>query len=147
MKQIVSLGKSMGLEVDEGDVNNLVEHLEELTTGELVELLKEQISKVIQEIVTPLTEPEVVEVISMNEIKELLAVWEKFTDFVERKHPENVATGHVIALVNNTCLMHFRNILKGRKKQISLDRFMLKWPSDKSEESIPKKSKFSDNKN
>lgn len=43
VEQIVSLEKSMGLEVDEGDVNNLVEHLE-LTTEESVELLKEQIS-------------------------------------------------------------------------------------------------------
>lgn len=43
-EQIVSLEKSMGLEVNEGDVNNLAEHLEELTTEELVELLKEQIS-------------------------------------------------------------------------------------------------------
>lgn len=57
------------------------------------------------------------EVISMSEIKELLAMWEKFTDFVERKHPENVATDHVIALVNDTCLMHFKNILKGRKNK------------------------------
>ncbi len=36
VEEIVTLGKSMGLEVDEGDVNELVEeHSEELTTEEL----------------------------------------------------------------------------------------------------------------
>ena len=35
-EEVVSLGKSMGLDVDEGDVNELVEeHFQELTTEEL----------------------------------------------------------------------------------------------------------------
>ncbi len=39
LDEIVATGKSMGLEVDEGDINDLVEeHSQELTTEELQEL-------------------------------------------------------------------------------------------------------------
>lgn len=38
MEEIVSLGKSMGMDVDDGDLNDLIEeHSEELTTEELQE--------------------------------------------------------------------------------------------------------------
>ena len=65
------------------------------------------------------------EVISTSEIKEILGMWERVSQFVEKKHPEKVATGRASELFNDTCLTHFRNILKGRKKQTSLDRFFL----------------------
>ena len=51
LDEIVSLGKSMGLEVDEGDIIELVqEHAEELTTEELKELQAMQQTEVLQEI-------------------------------------------------------------------------------------------------
>ena len=144
VEEIVSLGKSMGLEVDEGDVNELVEeHSEELTTEELKELQTQQHTKVLHEIGTA-EEPEAEEVISTSEIKEMLGMWERLSEFIERKHPEKVATGHALALYNDTCLTHFRNILKGRMKQTSLDRFLLKRPADESEESVVKKAKISE---
>ncbi|GBO19329.1 Tigger transposable element-derived protein 1 [Araneus ventricosus] len=50
-EEIVSLGKSMGLVMDERDVNELVEeHSQELTTEELQELQSQQHSGVLQEI-------------------------------------------------------------------------------------------------
>ena len=45
--------------------------------------------------------------------------------FTSSMHPENVATGRASELFNDTCLTHFRNILKGSKKQNSFDRFFL----------------------
>ena len=49
-------------------------------------------------------------------------MWERVSQFVETKYPEKVAAGHASELFNDACLTHFRNILKGRKKE-TLDRF------------------------
>ncbi|GFU02620.1 HTH CENPB-type domain-containing protein [Nephila pilipes] len=65
------------------------------------------------------------ESISTSEIKEILGMWERISQFVEKKQPEKVATGRASDLFNDTCLTHFRNILRGRKKQTSLDMFFL----------------------
>ncbi|XP_059549399.1 tigger transposable element-derived protein 1 isoform X1 [Myotis daubentonii] len=140
VEEIVSLGKSMGLDVDEGDINELMEeHSEELTTQELKELLTQQHTEVLQEIDD--TEEEE-EVISVSEIKEMLGVWEKLSDFIQKKHLEKIATGRAMELFNDTCLTHFRNILKGRMKQISLDRFLSK-TVDERDESVAKRAKIS----
>ena len=134
LEEIVYLGRSMGLEVDEGDIKELVKaHSKELTTEELAELQTQQQLEFLQEIAE---ESEAEEVISSSEIKEVLARWEKVSDFVEKNHP---ATGRASVLFNDTCLTHFRNILKGRKKLSSLDRFLLKHPADESEENVIKK--------
>ena len=115
-EEIVSLGKPMGLVMDERDVNELVE---ELTTEELQELQSQQHSRVLQEIGFE------EEAISTSEIKEILGMWERVSQFVKKKHPEKVATGRASELFDDTCLTHFRSILKGRKKQTSLDSFFL----------------------
>ena len=99
------------------------EHSQELTTDELQELQSQQHSGVLQEIGFE-EEPEVEEVISTSEIKEILGMWERVSQFVEKKHPEKVATGRASELFNDTCLTHFRSILKGRKIQTSLDSFL-----------------------
>ena len=140
LEEIVSLGKSMGLEVDEADVDDLIdEHEEELTTDELKELQTMQHTEVLHEISS---EEEVVpeEIIPSREIKDVLAKWQEVSDFVEKKHPEKVSTGRASALFNDTCLMHFRNILKGRQKQTSLDKFF-KRPLASGSDSLAKKSK------
>ena len=101
------------------------EHSQELTTDELQELHSQQHSGVLQEIRFE-EEPEVEEVISTSEIKEILGMWERVSQFVEKKHPEKVATGRGSELFNDdTCLTHFRGILKGRKKQSSLVIFFV----------------------
>lgn len=75
-KQIVSLGKSMDLEVDEGDVLELLEeHSQEMMTEELQELQAQQHTEALHEIGS---EEEAGEVISTSEIKELLGIWETF---------------------------------------------------------------------
>ncbi|XP_066121792.1 tigger transposable element-derived protein 1-like isoform X2 [Saccopteryx bilineata] len=79
------------------------------------------------------------EVISTSEIKDMLAMWEKLSSFIEKKHPAKVSTGRVSALFNDTCLSHFRNILKGRQQQTSLDRSLFKSPASESAESAAKK--------
>lgn len=80
-------------------------------------------------------------VISTSDVKEMLGLWEKLSSFIQKKHPEKVATGHATELFNDTCQTHFRNILKERMKQISLVRVLLKTPTDESE---AKKAKISE---
>ena len=63
---------------------------------------------------------------------------------MEKKHPEKVATGRASDLFNDTCLTHFRNILRGRKKQTSLDMFFSKRPTGESEKNVAKKAKTSE---
>ncbi|XP_015429411.1 PREDICTED: tigger transposable element-derived protein 1-like [Dufourea novaeangliae] len=143
VEEIVSLGKSMGLEVDERDVNELVEEQsQELTTEELHDLHSQQ-HTVVQRKMSFEEEPEMEEVISTRDIKEILGMWEKVVEFVDKNHPEKVATGRASELFNETCLTHFRNILKGRKKQTSLDRFF-KRSAGENEPSVTKKAKNSD---
>ncbi|XP_067125817.1 tigger transposable element-derived protein 1-like [Centruroides vittatus] len=134
VEEIVSLGKSMGLEVDERDVNELVEEQsQELTTEELHDLHSQQ-QTVVQRKISFEEEPEMEEVISTRDIKEILAMWEKVVEFVDKNHPEKVATGRASELFNETCLTHFRNILKERKKQTSLDSFFKRSAGEKSED-------------
>ncbi|KAK4324021.1 hypothetical protein Pmani_005333 [Petrolisthes manimaculis] len=146
-EEIVSLGKSMGLEVDEADVNDLVlEHSEELTTEELTELHMQQHTLVLQEIHSEEEETEPKEV-NTSAIKEVLGMWEKITEFVAKEHPEKLSTGCALALFDDTCLTHFRNILKRRQKQTSLDKFLVKRrprQSEESEERVAKKAKTSE---
>ncbi|GLV46361.1 hypothetical protein CBL_20709 [Carabus blaptoides fortunei] len=78
--------------------------------------------------IKPLLAEEVPEVISRSEIKEVLGMWEKGSDFI-KKNPEKVATERAIELFNDTCLIHFKHILKRRMKQTSLDRFLSKTPA------------------
>ena len=88
------------------------EHSQELTNEELQ---SQQHTKVLQKI--GYEEPEKEEKgISASEIKEISEVWVKVSQFVEKKHPENVASGRASELYNDTCLTHFCNILKGRNK-------------------------------
>ena len=141
----MSLGKLMGLEVDEGDINELMEeHAEELTTEKLKKLQIMQHTGVLQEISSGKEEVEPEEVISSGGIKEMLAMWEKLSSFIENKHLEKVLIGQASALFNDTCLTHFCNILKGRQMQTSLDRFLFKRPASENAESSANKAKSSD---
>ncbi|GIY54166.1 hypothetical protein CDAR_446231 [Caerostris darwini] len=84
-EEIVSLGKSMGVEVEERDVNELIEeYTQELTTEEIQELQSQQHTEVMQEIGFEESEEEV---ISTSEIKEILGMWESVSQFVEKKTP------------------------------------------------------------
>ncbi|XP_061746133.1 tigger transposable element-derived protein 1-like [Nerophis ophidion] len=138
IKEILSLGKSMGLDMNDSDINELInEHSEELTTEELKELQMQQHANLLQGIGDT-------EVISTSEIKEMLGIWEKLVDFIQKKHPEKAATGHATALFDSLCLTHFRHILKERTKQTSLDCFVPDSPADEGEESLAKRTKISE---
>ncbi|XP_070592821.1 tigger transposable element-derived protein 1-like [Erythrolamprus reginae] len=128
LEEIVSLGKCMGLQVDEGDINELVEeHEEPLSTEDLKALHEMQQMEMTQEMSSSEEEmQELPKAIPTSEIKVMLAQWENVVSFVEKHHPEKVATSRSAALFSDTSLTHFRNILKSRQKQMSLDTFFTK---------------------
>lgn len=145
VEEIVSMGKSMGLEVDEADIDELVEeHHEELTTAELKELQEMQSEECKEE----LSEAEDIEeeaIITTAEIKRILGCHQQVVEFVEKHHPQKLQVCRMTAQFDSVCLTHFRNILKSRTKQTSLDQFFsrsVKRSTDESEsESDSKKAK------
>jgi hypothetical protein len=48
-------------------------------------------------------------------------------NFVEKHHPNKAVAVRAINIFNDSAMSHFREILKRRQKQQSLDRFWLKW--------------------
>ncbi|XP_064116538.1 tigger transposable element-derived protein 1-like [Macrobrachium nipponense] len=140
-EEIVSIGKTIGLEVDERDIEELVEqHSKELTTDELQEQRHtESLTEATLE--EEETEPEI---ISTKDLKDILVMWEGVAGSVEKNHPEKIAMSCATELFNDACLRRFRNILKGRMKQTSLDMFLKKRPSARSEQSVAKRPRTSE---
>ncbi|GFT27189.1 tigger transposable element-derived protein 1 [Nephila pilipes] len=85
----VSIGRSMGLEVDEADVADLIEeYAEELTTEELRELQKISHSGVMRELSSE-EEVEPEEKLTSHEISDILGKWQEVSDFVEKDTQRN----------------------------------------------------------
>ena len=151
--EIVPLGEAIytkGLDFSEDEIDDLVEeHGEELTTEELKDLQQEQQSEVVKAWEEETVEEEE-KMIATKDMKEMLSMWEKIREFIEKNHPEKVATVRAADLFNDTCLTHFRKILKGRSKQTSLERFLIKRPlrdeSDTSRTTV-KKRRLSESEN
>ncbi|XP_069822087.1 tigger transposable element-derived protein 1-like [Dendropsophus ebraccatus] len=123
VEEIVTLGKIMGLEVNEADIEELVEeHGQELTTNELIDLHQEQQKEVIP------SREESQESLTSNEIWEICEMWETVQDFVEEHHPNKAAAMRAINLFNDNAMSHFHEILKKRQMQDSLERFLVKVP-------------------
>ncbi|XP_023240159.1 tigger transposable element-derived protein 1-like [Centruroides sculpturatus] len=102
--EIVSIGKSLRVEVDDADMEELLkDHQNELTTEELVAMQEEQM-KVLQE--EHLSEEEAREEIISAEIKEICRKWNDVQEFIEKHHPNKV-----VANRDDTVLAHFRKIL------------------------------------
>ncbi|GCC32566.1 hypothetical protein chiPu_0011028 [Chiloscyllium punctatum] len=112
---IVSLGKSMGLEVSEEDVEGLVEDdKNELTTEELQHLHKTQQEEVVEEISSE-EEEGAGGNISSAELKELCFLWSKTQAIVEKWHPNNRAVvKRSINMFNDNVIDYFRKIQKSR---------------------------------
>ena len=121
---IVSMGKSMGLEVNDEDIDELIqEHREELSTTELQEL-EEMHTSAVRE--TFREENLDAPVVPSVQIREVLKKFHEINTFVETHHPEQMFSARAIAHYDTACLAHFRQILKRRQKQTSLDRYFTK---------------------
>jgi hypothetical protein len=120
---IVTTAESIGLHVDSGDVEELVEeHSEELSTEELQQLLAEQQRMVPEEFSEEEGEDQQsVQEISSSEIKEILKKWTELQIFVEKIHPDREKANHWIHLLNDNVMSYYRTVLKKRQKQTTLD--------------------------
>nr|XP_033816160.1 tigger transposable element-derived protein 1-like [Geotrypetes seraphini] len=123
---IVSLGKSVGLEVSEEDVNELVDdHKTELTMKELQHLNQQQQKEVAQDISSGKEEGDT-GIIPTAEIKDLLSMWSKTQAVVEKWHPDKVLVNRCVNLFNDNIIEHFRKVQKGRHHQTILERWFAK---------------------
>lgn len=133
VEDIVSLGRAIGIEVDSDDVEELVQaHSEDLTTDELRQLHQEQLQEVTEELSSGEEEGNSKERVSTAEIKKYLRQWTELGNFLERCHPDIAAVHRNINQFDENLMQHFRDILKKRQRQITLDRFLLKKESSES---------------
>ncbi|XP_034954627.2 tigger transposable element-derived protein 1-like [Zootoca vivipara] len=117
VEDIVSLGKSMGLEVSSDDIEELVQdHKTELTTEELQNILTEQQQAATEELSEEEEEEEErQESLPTALIKEMCAKWVEVQSFVEKYHPDKAAVSCATNTFNDHAMSHFRQILKHRK--------------------------------
>ncbi|XP_013365403.1 PREDICTED: tigger transposable element-derived protein 1-like [Chinchilla lanigera] len=128
--EIMSLGKTLGLEVNEDDIQEMVEeHGQELTTEELMDLHRKQQQEVMEETSSAEEEEEerkVEESLPSNKIRKICKMWETVKSFVEKHHPNKAVAVRTVNLFNNNVMSHFCEILKRKQKQVSLNRFLVK---------------------
>jgi len=139
---IVSLGKNIGLEVNNEDVEELLEdHKGELSTEELEQLQKQLQKAIVEEIFSE--EEEGMEDVPTTLIREICAKWGEVQSFVERYHPDKAVASRSINIFSDNAMCHFRNILKRRQKQITMENVLVRQrPSgSETESSGPKRQK------
>ncbi|KAF6276060.1 hypothetical protein mRhiFer1_009416 [Rhinolophus ferrumequinum] len=113
VEDIVSLVKSMDLEVSSYDGGVIEDHKTELTTEELQNILTEQQQVATEELSA---EEEGRASVSTALIKEMCAKWVEVHIFVEKYHPDKAAVSHATNTFNDDAMSRFRQILKCRKK-------------------------------
>ena len=59
-------------------------------------------------------------------IREFCANWGEVQRFVERYHPDKAVASRTINISNDNAMRHFRHILKPRKKQITLEKVLVR---------------------
>ena len=113
LSMILCLGKNMGLEVNNEDVEELLEdHKDELSMEELEQLQKQLQKAIVEE----MSSEEGREDVPTSLISEICAKWGEVQSFVERYHPDKAVASRSINIFIDNVMCHFRNILKRRQK-------------------------------
>ncbi|KAG7159776.1 Tigger transposable element-derived protein 1-like 147, partial [Homarus americanus] len=110
--EIVSLGNSMGLEVDDDDVEELVEeHSKELSTEELLELHKEQNETLKRSLTSEESgedeDKEKSRIIPAKDLKDAFFCWSKLSKLAEDYHPEVGSVQKAISVFNDNVMNYF----------------------------------------
>ena len=130
--EVVSLGKGLGLEVDSDDVEELVEdHKEELTTEDLLQLKEEQVKDIEQAIKSSSEDEEEREEISSAEVQKICSMWGTLQMCIEKHHPDQTVSNRAVNIMNDNVMSHFRKLLQKRKRQVTLDRFLVQKETSK----------------
>jgi len=125
INDIVSLGKNMGLEINNEDMEALLDDHKDALNMEELEQLQKQLQKAIVEEMSS-EEEEGREDVPTSLIHEICAKWGEVQSFMERYHPNKAVASRSINIFNDKTMCHFRNILKHRQKQITLDNFLVR---------------------
>lgn len=111
----------MGLEVDSKDIDEVEGHSQKLNTEGLIELHSVSLQEDVEEISSEEEEITASEKQQpSSEIREMLKAWKTVASFVEKQ-----AAMRSKHLFNDNAVSHFRQILKRRQKQMSLDNFLV----------------------
>ena len=122
--EVVTLGKEMGLEVDEDDVEDLVvEHEQELTTDELLQLENEQVRN-LEEHFSSTDDEETIT--TTADAKKLCALWRDLQEGIEKHHPDKTLSSRAMDYMNDHVMSHFRKVIEKNKKQSTIDKFFQK---------------------
>ncbi|XP_063307083.1 tigger transposable element-derived protein 1-like isoform X3 [Pelobates fuscus] len=125
LEEIVFLGRTMGLEVTEEDVCELVEgQYSELTTEDLVELQKEAMGEQISFEEEETSE----EQLSSRELKEACQMWVNLQTFVQQHHPDKALAQRLVDSFDTDIMSPFRGMLKKHQRRQTLERFLQKQP-------------------
>lgn len=112
--EIVSMGKSMGLEVNNADMEELAKDHQQLTTKKLMELQSGQV-KAIQEELS--SEEEDRNEITSAQIKAICSKWRsEELEFTEKHYPGKDVANRAIKILNDSAMLLYRIILQQRKK-------------------------------
>ncbi|XP_069936683.1 tigger transposable element-derived protein 1-like [Cherax quadricarinatus] len=144
VESIVALGKSLGLEVSGEDVEELVEEVsgedveelveednEELTTDELIDQLQEQEAR--PEETGSEEGREKLKKLPTTKIKEICAKWLEVQTFMDENHPHTAIASRVGNLYTDNVVKHFREVIKEREVQATMDRYVVRKKSSDSE--------------
>ncbi|KAF2361995.1 DDE superfamily endonuclease domain [Trinorchestia longiramus] len=124
VKEILAMGKNLGLEVNKKDVEKLVEeHRQELTTEELIDLQHQQ-DTVMQEQLLGEKNKDMLNVSSAL-IEEICCKWNEVQAFIEKHHHNKTVTNRAVNILNDNVMQYFHKILQQRKRKISQDNFLV----------------------
>ena len=121
VNEIVSLWKTVGLEVNEDNIQELAEeHGQELNTEQLMDLHCKQEQEAMEEISSTEEEEEkkAEESVTSIEIKEMHKMWETVQNSVEKHHPNKAIAVRVMYLLKDNAMSHLRNSQKEAKASV-----------------------------
>ncbi|KAG7164377.1 hypothetical protein Hamer_G003563 [Homarus americanus] len=111
----LSLGNSMGLEVDDDDVEELVEeHSKELSTEELLELHKEENKTLKRSLTSEESEEDKEEsrIIPAKDLKDAFFCWSKLSKLAEDYHPDVDSVQKAISVFNDNVMNYFWKLIQ-----------------------------------
>ncbi|GFU16500.1 uncharacterized protein TNCV_836681 [Trichonephila clavipes] len=124
MDEILTTARDLELEVNEGDIEELIMgHEDELTIEELQEILNEEHQETQRNVSPSEQEEDERRPMPTPAIKDLSKKWEAVRAMVLEWHPNQADVSRVGVLYNDNAINYFRKILKKREKQSTLDMF------------------------
>ncbi|GFW75166.1 uncharacterized protein TNCV_448711 [Trichonephila clavipes] len=121
MDEILSTARGLELEVNEGDIEELIMGHEDELTIELQEILKEEHQETQRNMSSSEQEEDERRPMPTSAIKDLLKKWEDVRAMILEWHPNQADVSRVGDLYNDNAINYFRKILKKREKQSTLD--------------------------